>query len=210
MTKKIIFISFLILWTAIFMTAQAQNTSIGLRAGLNFANVSGDDVSNTKSKVGANFGALLTYSVAPIFGITGEINFTSKGNKYDGSDATTSMNYLEIPIYGAYYFGSAESTLRPKIFAGPAVGILMTANHKAGSFEIDTKDFTEPVEFSAVLGLGFNKRIGEGNWVCVDVRYSLGLTNTDKNNDFIVNPKPIKKNNVISLNLAYTFPLGNN
>ena len=188
------------------MTAQAQNTSIGLRAGLNFANISGDGVSNTKMKVGPNFGALLTYSVASTFGITGEINFTSKGNKYDNSDATSSINYMEIPIYGAYYFGTAESTLRPKIFAGPAVGILMTAKSEAGGVEVDTKDFVEPVEFGAVFGIGFNKRVGDGNWICVDARYNLGLTDTVKDNP----TDNMVKNNVISLNLAYTFPLGNN
>jgi len=38
------------------MTVQAQNTSVGLRGGLNIANISGDAVSDTKSKVGVDFG----------------------------------------------------------------------------------------------------------------------------------------------------------
>lgn len=194
------------LFGGVFISVQAQNTSVGLRGGLNIANVSGDAVSDTKSKIGVNFGALLTYSVAPTFGITGEINFTSKGNKYDNSDATTSINYMEIPIYGAYYFGDAGATLRPKLFAGPAIGILMTAKNELGGVEVDTKDFTEPVEFGAVFGLGFNKRVGDGNWIYVDLRYNLGLTDIVKDNP----SDNMVKNNVISLNLAYTIPLGNN
>lgn len=43
MNKKFsIIISFLMLWGVGFMTVQAQNTSIGLRGGLNIANVSGE------------------------------------------------------------------------------------------------------------------------------------------------------------------------
>lgn len=211
MNKKLsVFIGFLLFFGANFMTAQAQNTSIGLRGGLNFAKISGDDVSpDTKSKLGVNFGALLTYSITSNFGITGELNFTGKGYKDGSSDVTVGINYLEIPIYGAYYFGAADASLRPKIFAGPTVGILMTATAKGDDTDLDLKEFYEPLELGAVFGVGVHKRVGDGNWVCIDLRYNLGVTDIIKDNLGTIYLDP-SKNNVISLNLAYTFPLGNN
>jgi len=82
----------------------------------------------------------------------------------------------------------------------------MTAKSKVGNEEIDIKEFTKPLEIGTVFGVGLHKRVGDGNWIYVDLRYNLGLTDIVKDNP----TDNMVKNNVISLNLAYTIPLGNN
>lgn len=193
-----------VLFFALFCFAlsglQAQNTSLGLRLGMNFANIHGQNMDN-KMKLGMNFGALVTHSISPSFGVTGEVNYSGKGAKAKNSDLSINLNYLEIPIYANFFIGDSEATFRPKLMLGGYFGYLMSAKSDGK----DIKEAYKPADFGGVLGLGGHYRIGDGNWLNIDVRYALGLTNiidTDVSN-------VTARNGVLSLNLAYTFPLGN-
>ncbi len=105
----------------------AQNTSIGLRAGLTAFNFTGDDAGDTKTLLGFNGGAFGTYSVNRNWGITLEVNYMAKGSQPENSNLITNTRvaYLEVPLYINYFFEGDR--LRPKLFAGGTYGSLMTA-----------------------------------------------------------------------------------
>lgn len=197
--KKInlVFLFVLFLGTAVF----AQNTSIGLRAGLNIANISHSGGSaNHKSLIGANFGAFINRSIHPNWGITGELNFTMRGwqDEVLGKDLNTRINYLEVPIYINYFFLKQDSKIRPKLFAGGYGSYLMTASFDG----VDTKQFYENIDYGLLLGGGLHYSLGGGTWLIFDVRYGLGLADITKATSDI-------KNRNLSFNIGYSFPLGN-
>jgi outer membrane protein W len=174
-------------------------TSIGLRTGVNFASISGDAFNNYKGRTGLNFGAFLTHSIVSHFGITGEINYAQKGARLNENNEWN-VNYLEIPVYGSYFFGKDGSNIRPKIFAGPYLGVLMNSKSKVNGVEVNTADSFNSVDFGALFGAGAHFRIGDGVWLYVDGRYGLGLADATKSSIRASNRVP-------SINLGISFSL---
>lgn len=191
--------SFLVLSS--ILETSAQNTSIGLRLGSNLANVSGKNTDDNSINLRTNFGALLTYSISSDFGITAEINYSGKGSKNSESDININLNYLEIPIYVNYFLGNPEATFRPKLILGGYLGYLMSAKVARA----DVSGSYSNSDVGLLLGGGGHYRLKGENWLNFDVRYNLGLSNITPRlpNDLAL------RNGVLSLNLAWTFPLGN-
>ncbi len=191
--------SFLVL--SPILETSAQNTSIGLRLGSNLANVSGKNTDDNSINLRTNFGALLTYSISSDFGITAEINYSGKGSKNSESDININLNYLEIPIYVNYFLGNPEATFRPKLILGGYLGYLMSAKVARA----DVSGSYSNSDVGLLLGGGGHYRLKGDNWLNFDVRYNLGLSNITPRlpNDLAL------RNGVLSLNLAWTFPLGN-
>lgn len=192
-------LSFLVLSS--ILETSAQNTSIGLRLGSNLANVSGKNTDDNSINLRTNFGALLTYSISSDFGITAEINYSGKGSKNSESDININLNYLEIPIYVNYFLGNPEATFRPKLILGGYLGYLMSAKVARA----DVSESYSNSDVGLLLGGGGHYRLKGDNWLNFDVRYNLGLSNITPRlpNDLAL------RNGVLSLNLAWTFPLGN-
>lgn len=187
----------------VLKSAQAQNTSLGLRTGINFTSLNGFD--NDKTLTGANFGAFVTQSIVSTFGVTGEINFMMKGARFEDNPANieaNAINYLEIPIYGNYFFG--QSNIRPKIFAGPTLGLLMTGKAKyENNSTAGIKDQLNSTDFGALVGAGAHFKITGENWLIVDARYGFGFNDITKANASTI------KNRGLSINIGVSFPLGN-
>jgi len=147
--------------------AQAQNVSVGVRAGLNFSTVS------------VSGGG---YTVAPstrtriILGGYGTIMFNDKiglqpelfylGNGYTNGGTTVKLNYVSLPVLFRY-----NITEMFHLLAGPQLGVLMSA--KAGS--VDIKDGFNSSDFGIATGIGLD--FGKFN---AGVRYYAGLSNIDK------------------------------
>lgn len=131
--SKIIVLTFLI----VSVTQVRAQVKIGLKAGLNMANIAQnyEDAlleSETKTRLAYHIGASVDYNLSDTWGIQSGLLFTSKGYSYDleqelgiteeesleGYDRVT-FNYLEIPVSLAY----KENNLQ--LYAGPylAVGI---------------------------------------------------------------------------------------
>lgn len=173
-----------------------QNTSIGLRGGLTLFNITGDDASDdNKTLAGLNGGAFFTYSVNRNWALTGEINYMGKGAK--NGDVKTKLGYLEVPVYVSYFFEGNK--FRPKLFAGGTYGSLMSAKVD----DNDVKDNFESSELGAVFGAGFHYLFTEENWLIIDVRYGMGLTDITTNENIELN------NSGFSINVGFSFPLGN-
>ena len=181
-------ICLLILFAFADTTLPAQNTSIGLKLG----GLQSFSPANTGSNaIGFRLGGFLTYSIASDYGVSGELNFVRKGYRTNG-EQRVSLDYLEIPLMGYYFFG--KGGFRPKLMVGPYFAYALSA--KQGG---QTLNNAAETDYGIVLGAGFHKSVGGGRWLNVDLRYSHGLEQAL--------PSPEYANRDLALNVGLSFPL---
>ncbi len=190
-------------------------TGKGIKVGLNLANVSGDDIEDNKMQLGFAFGAFITYSFNEMFAIQPEVLYSMKGFKiesdeeYGGVTASyeqkNHLNYLEIPVLFKF-MPKMEGSFAPNIFAGPALGIKMSATYDAeitidGQTESSDGDLEDikSIDFGLAFGAGADFEVGPGK-VTFDARYTLGLSTIDDSE-----AEADVKNGVITFMLGYSF-----
>jgi len=187
MKKISLFFCTLFLATTIF----AQNSSIGLKAGLNISNLdnSGTDMG---SKLGFNGGLLAHVHIAPNLAIQPEVVYSGQGAKYTvaGVEHSLNLDYINIPLQLQYMFDNGF-----RLQTGPQLGFLINTKDKVNgqnSQFFSSEDF-KSTDVSWTFGLGYLTYSGLG----IDGRYNLGLTNI---NDAGTNSL---KNNVFQVGLFY-------
>lgn len=170
--------------------AAAQGISGGLKAGINLANLTGDDVEDTDMKIGYHVGGYAKISLTDAFSVQPELLFNAIGAKDSEVDGNYKLNYLTVPVMLGYSFGKIS------IQAGPQVGFLMSAKYKVDvngdSEEADIKESLKGTDFGVNVGLGAD--FGKIN---AAARYCIGLSNIVDADDVDV------KNGVIQLSLGY-------
>jgi hypothetical protein len=205
--KKLATILFLLIAFSTLSTAQLK---LGVKAGGNIANLSGDDVGNPDSKFGIAAGVFLFHQLSPMFAIQPEVYYSMKGatdkEDFNGNtvDITLTLDYIEIPVLLKFLIPVQGANINPAIFVGPFIGINTTAKVKAEgngqSAEQDLEDI-KSTEFGLQFGGGIGFDIGN-NELGFDIRYILGLTSID---DSASNADV--KNNVINFNAYFAFNL---
>lgn len=169
---------------AFSMVGLAQQFTVGLRPGLNLSHYWGEDVSDGTGRIiaGANFGAFFTYRPIEQVGVTAEVNFAQRGAStnitvlgftYRGVQR---LNYLEIPLYGQFYFLRTDF-FRPSVYFGPVVSILTNARYRIkepvetnGS---NTDNFAN-ADLGLLFGADFQMNFGQFS-IHPGLRYQLGL-----------------------------------
>jgi hypothetical protein len=156
----------------------------GVKGGISMANFYGDDVENTSIKIGAAGGAFVTAHITEMFGVRLEGLYMQKGAKgeYEDTTGTTveekaKFDYIEIPLLGVASFEAGEKMMI-NVFAGPALGILVSAKWE----DEDVKDFTKSMDFGVTGGAGFTYAM-EAFTILLEGRFTLGLMNTDDSED---------------------------
>ncbi|MDO5978795.1 porin family protein [Flavivirga spongiicola] len=165
----------------------AQDVEFGIKGGLNFATVIGDNTSKDQTVTAFNFGAMAEIKISDKFSLQPELMYSGQG--YDtniDSEGIIALNYLNIPLIAKYYV-----TKRLSLEAGPQIGFLLSTK---GGTE-DYKDLFKTTDFGVNFGLGYKL----DNGLNFGVRYVLGLSNI---NDVggVTN-----KNGVLQLNVGYFF-----
>ncbi|MFH1422136.1 MAG: porin family protein [Planctomycetota bacterium] len=199
----------------ILSVARAQDSSYGLKAGLNMANLTDEQEEATyEMKTGVALGGFAVFKVNDNFSIQPELLYTQKGNgikfsyeevnfigfdefgipNYETVTVTekfkVKLDYIEIPVLAKYLISPGENVC-PFIFGGPSIGILMGA--KVDSEDI--KSDCNSLDIGLVLGGGVELESG----VSIDLRYDMGMT---KVFDFEGGDNK-EKNTVISLMVGY-------
>jgi len=171
-----------------------SNAQLGIRAGINLANVSVDAEGQSlepDSRLGIHLGVTYDKMINDNLTFRPGVLFSGKGFKLevDGIDEDfgVSLGYIEIPLDFVYKTGSLN------IHAGPYLGLLMSA--KVG--DEDVKDQSESLDYGLNLGLSYNinEQIGVG------LNYGLGLANTTKTED---GDDSSVKNKVIGIFVTYS------
>ncbi|KAB1068350.1 PorT family protein [Tamlana haliotis] len=181
--KKILLSSLFLLGLA---NLNAQNIQYGIKGGLNFANVYGDNTENIDMVTAFNFGAMAEIPFSEKFSFQPELLFSGAGFSID--EDVTALNYINLPLMGKYYI-----TNRLSLEAGPQIGFLVSAKHE----DLDVKDAYNTVDFGLSAGLGYKLN----NGLNFGVRYNYGLT--DINNIEGLS----SKNNIgaLQLSIGYFF-----
>ncbi|SMO60058.1 Outer membrane protein beta-barrel domain-containing protein [Saccharicrinis carchari] len=194
--KKLIFVAVLAL---VSMTTFSQ-AQFGLKAGLNVANLTGDDMDGADPRSGGVFGVFAKINLTETIAFQPEALYSMQGatgseteQGYD-IDVTMKLDYINIPLMMKFYPADGFS-----INAGPQVGFLASAKAKAEtqgiSAEEDIKEAFKSIDFGLNVGLGYDLPMGLG----LDFRYNIGLSNvldTDEGEG---------KNGVLQFTASYAF-----
>jgi len=210
----------------ISLTSKAQSkagdatTTFGIRAGVNFTNVTGkdqagNDLSNDKLKTGFNIGVNAEIPIAPDFYVQPGLLFSTKGTKVKqtGDDFKINISYIEVPINLLYKpeFSGGKLLLG----VGPYFGFGIGGKAKAGSQSEDVK-FKSEVKMADYNSAYYVKGFDAGGNLLVGYELSskisaqlnaqLGMVKINsKITDFPGGDKGKAKNTGFGISLGYRF-----
>jgi hypothetical protein len=180
--------------------SQAQEVQFGAKAGVNFANLTGDDVDNSDPITAFHVGAVAEIKINEKFSVQPELLYSAKGATSKDSEEGFSyeyalnLDYIDVPIMAKYYVTPGLS-----LEAGPQIGFLVAAEAEIeeGSVSLtdDVKDQFKTVDFGLNFGLGYKL----DNGINFDARYNLGLSNIADDDDADL------KNSVFQISVGYYF-----
>ena len=218
--NKVLIILLLLTVSVGVMYAQMR---FGGRAGLNLANVGGDnDMEDVDNRIGFHLGVMAQHTLMPNMLIQPELIYTNKGYYSEGTEVisgvsvdyeqTVKLDYIEIPLLIKYDLPMNNMAIQPYI--GPSLGFLLlaeveaeaSANGISVSDTEDIKDETSSIDLG--LNLGVDAIVGKN--IMVGLRFNLGLINLDDSKDEDDNSKsededPTYFNRAIMLNLGFLF-----
>ena len=156
-------------------TAQAQ---FGLKAGLNMANLGGDDVDDEgkKALMGIYGGIFYNITVGESFSVQPELVYSPQGAKYElgGVKAKLALNYLNLTPLLRYNSSGFF------VGVGPQIGFLLSAKYKEDDADdVDVKDGLKGVDFAAAFASGYEFENGFGFYA----RFNLGLSSISDDSD---------------------------
>ena len=182
--KKFLIVIMAVACAAAFMPQNAS-AGVGIKGGLNFANMSVKPVSegmpDFENLTGLTGGLYFSLNIGFI-GIEPEILYSRRGLQWE--EGTTNikyeLDYVEVPVLVKLNILPA-GPVRPYVFGGPSYGYLLKATGKLtaaeGNESQDIKDMFKKSEWAAVFGAGIElKAIVR---LSVDARYHLGISNIE-------------------------------
>ena len=180
----------------------AEGMMFGVKAGLNLANLTGDDVSDTAIKPGMIGGGFFCYNITEIFAVQPEVLFAMKGAKASEGDGKWNINYIEIPVLFKVNLPT-EGKIDPFLCVGPGIGILLSSKQTDGE-EVDVKDFTKSTNFGIIAGAGAAYQLEKGA-ISLEARYEVGLSTIADAGDDADVAEPSIKTSDISFLVGYGF-----
>jgi hypothetical protein len=175
----------------------------GLRAGLNFASLTGDDVNEAMldSRTGFVLGGFAVFRQTPTFALQVEAAYSMQGVEIDvGSESgTIILDYIQFPVLARLDFHTDGGSVQPHIFAGPQISVLVTSEVKANGMTQDIEPETSPLDVGIVLGGAIDIPMQEGG-ISIGMRYEHGFISVDDTGD----AEDIR-NSVVSVMSGYWF-----
>ncbi|WP_299256371.1 porin family protein [uncultured Aquimarina sp.] len=183
--KKVVLITIITVLGLLNMNAQDFN--LGVKGGLNFATLTGENNSEIGWTTDFNLGVMAEVKISDKFSFQPELMYSGQGYGSDfDSEGITALNYLNVPLMLKYYMTKGLS-----LEAGPQIGFLLST--KGGTNT--NKDLFKTTDFGVNFGLGYKL----DNGLYFSARYNLGLT--DINNIDGISDK--NKNGVFQLSIGY-------
>jgi len=186
-----------VLTVGILLSANAQKIEFGIKAGVNFASLSGDGGDGFDGRTSFHIGGILNYEISEKFAIQPELLYSAQGATFDdifddnfvdeGDDATFRLDYINIPVLADYTFAEGFSAQ-----LGPQFGFNVNSEVE---FNGDTEDADGFETFDIGIAGGFQYILEQG--VFFQARYALGLKDIAQDAD--------SKNSVLALSVGYKF-----
>ena len=197
--------------------SMAAQWSVGCRAGLNLATISGDvEDEFLTMNPGLHAAADVELGLGKWLGLRSGIAYTMKGARwsYDrenaegeesGAHDDTKASYLEIPL-SLQFRPPVSWKIKPYVSFGPALGLFLGAQKtvKVDGEEVYSATRNEGarnVDLGLTAGGGAGVRVGPGE-ILLEVCFTWGLLTVDASGDEYV------VNRALSITLGYSLPLG--
>lgn len=186
--KKTILVTLLLL--AISFNMQAQLFKLGVKAGLNYANQTGSEItinsSNYKTSAITSYhaGLIAEIKLVDSFSVQPELLYSTQGANYKNAveEFNNELGYLSIPVLAKINLNKVVS-----IELGPQASFLLSEKNN-----FDVKD-ANTFDFAVVGGLALNIT----SHLFIQGRYGLGLTNASKDAEV--------KNSVVQVSAGIKF-----
>ncbi|HEY0046102.1 MAG TPA: porin family protein [Flavobacterium sp.] len=188
-------------------TANAQNEadnttdrsiSFGVKGGVNFATITGDDFDSPDSRTSFHVGALVEFPLDPMFSIQAEALYSGQGFEYDvpaiageNEHVEYQLDYLNIPVLAKIY-----ATRGLSFEVGPQFGFKVNEEIDSAPTEDEGDNVineAETFDMGIAGGLTFTTEMG----LFASGRYVYGLTDIIED----VNAR----NSVFQISLGYKF-----
>ena len=165
----------LILFVLLLSASALSAQQLGVKGGINLANMSIDDF-DTENRFGYHFGGYLNIPLGEGFAIQPEVLYSARGTKatYDilglEGESTLRLDYIDVPIMGVIFLGEFA-----QIEVGPYLGFLASSKFETeGDLgdeqeEIDNDSF-KSLDFGLAGGLAINLGAFQ-----IGARYVYGL-----------------------------------
>lgn len=179
-----------VLLFAVSSTMQAQLVKFGIKAGLNYANQTGSDitVNSTNYKTDAitsyHAGLVAEIKLLDSFSVQPELLYSTQGATYKNAteEFKNELGYLSIPVLAKINLNKVIS-----LELGPQASFLLSERNN-----FDVKD-ASTFDFAVVGGLGLNIT----SHLFLQARYGLGLTDASKDAEV--------KNSVVQVSAGLKF-----
>ena len=184
--KKLCIVAVLAIFS--FTSVNAQGAKFGAKAGINFANFTGDLTEN-KVLTGFHIGAFVELELSEALILQPELLFSTQGTKFEESGVSFDFNanYVILPVMFKYAVAEGFN-----LEAGPQIGFLLSAEIA----DEDIKDEMESIDFGMNVGASYDF----SEKLFAQARYNIGLSNIAKDSG----DEKIQ-NSVISVSLGYRF-----
>ncbi len=189
----------------------------GLKVGMSYFNLVGDETSFTDYKAGLSVGGFVMRKIHNNVGVQAEVLYTMKGGK-DASKLTElpnkyTLTYLEIPVLAKVvlphsadrpkkpsYRSVGGEGLTPGFYVGPVVAINLNAEYTiADSARTVDVSCVNTIDYGLALGGGFDSALPKGRML-FDLRFTFGLSKI-----FDMDPSPNVRNSGVTFMLGYIF-----
>lgn len=127
--------------------------------------------SNAQFQPSYSIGLTSFCTLGEMWGASADVKYSSEGSLIDDgrSQSDIRLDYIRIPVKGVFYFTGTNYMIRPKIAAGPSLGILImesgtSTDNKAGK-----------TDFGINASGGFDFMLAEKLCLNMDVSYYAGL-----------------------------------
>jgi len=179
--------------------SSSMSPSFGVKGGVNFATVSGDDFDSPDSRTSFHVGVFGEFPIAEIFSIQVEALYSGQGFESDidggvfggNGKVEYQLDYINVPVLAKFYIVEGLS-----LEAGPQFSFKVNeeidtdANNDPGDFDLNE---AESFEFGVSGGLSFQTSMG----LFATARYNQGITDIIKDRDV--------KNSVFQLGIGFKF-----
>lgn len=179
-------------------SSKGMSPSFGIKGGVNFATVTGDDFDSPDSRTSFHVGALAEFPLAEIFSIQVEALYSGQGFKYDfqvplgeNEEVEYQLDYINVPVLAKVYVMQGLS-----LEVGPQFSFKV--NEEIDGDPTDDEgdvnlNEAEDFEVGLAAGITFETQMG----LFATGRYNMGLTEIVKDTDI--------KNSVFQIGVGYKF-----
>lgn len=191
-----------------FSQIQAQDgVQFGVKAGVNFAKLTGDDVEDADGRTGFHVGGVAEIPVSEKFSVQPELVYSQQGlqRKTNEGEFKLKLDYLNIPVMAKFYVADGFA-----IEAGPQFGFNVSAKsevqveggngNEVSEIQRELEDTVEGFDFGFGGGISYKMATG----LFFQARYIIGLTSVYEASDEGLFQDDLNNSN-LSLSIGYMF-----